>query len=345
MRLIRFASGTSEGTEFGVVVNDRAVSFSTLQRGAGRTHPELADSRSYLANLPDSEQAAKELLAWGEKNLGQLEQGERHLLAEVRLFEPVEVAALFDFGLTPRHLRNSAETLMKYEKDDPQTAPLLQAFAKVVMKEPAARPAGQPEHLAYYKGNMNTIVGDGEVVPWPSYTSRLDIEPELAVVYGNDRQPVAGVCIFNDVSARDIQALEFVGGFCMTKDMAKGNQLGPYLVTPDEVGDPYHLAVTVTVNGRPRFQGSTSEIDHKVEDVFAFLETMAPLKPGSVIGCGTIPDCTGLDHDDFLDPGAEVEITFERLGTLRCRFAEPAGMLLPSRWPVRSSVRTYHASA
>jgi len=48
-------------------------------------------------------------------------------------------------------------------------------------------------------------------------------------VYGNEKQPVAGFCIFNDVSARDVQATEFVGGFCLTKDMANGNQLGPYL--------------------------------------------------------------------------------------------------------------------
>jgi 2-keto-4-pentenoate hydratase/2-oxohepta-3-ene-1,7-dioic acid hydratase in catechol pathway len=127
---------------------------------------------------------------------------------------------------------------------------------------------------------MNAIVGDGEDIPWPAYTSRLDIEPELAVVYGDAKQPVAGVCIFNDVSARDVQALEFIGGFCMTKDMAKGNQLGPYLVTLDEVGDPYNLAVAVTVNGQHRFQGSTSEIDHTAEDVFAFLETMAPSSRG-----------------------------------------------------------------
>ena len=93
---------------------------------------------------------------------------------------------------------------------------------------------------------MNTIVGDGVIVPWPAYTSRLDIEPELPVVYGNPQQPVAGYSIFNDVSARDVQAPEFVGGFCLTKDMAKGNQLGPYLVTADEVGDPYQLGVTVT---------------------------------------------------------------------------------------------------
>jgi hypothetical protein len=49
------------------------------------------------------------------------------------------------------------------------------------------------------------------------------------------------------------------------------------------------------------------------------------------------------DHDDFIDPGADIQITFERLGTLRCRFAEPAGRLLPSRWPVREPLQKYHA--
>jgi hypothetical protein len=60
------------------------------------------------------------------------------------------------------------------------------------------------------------------------------------------------------------------------------------------------------------------------------------------MGFGTIPDCTGCDHDDFVDPGAEIQITFERLGTLRCSFAEPAGKLLPSRWPVRPPLQKYH---
>jgi hypothetical protein len=209
--------------------------------------------------------------------------------------------------------------MLKFEKDNPQTAPLLKAFAKAVLS-PKPRPAGgQPEPLSYYKCNMNSIVGDGETIPW-----------------------VAGFCIFNDVSARDVQATEFIGGFCLTKDMAKGNQLGPYLVTPDEVGDPFSLKVTVLVNGQVRYQGSTSEISHKAEDVFAGLRFIAPLKLGSVMGFGTIPACTGLDQDDFVDPGAEIEITFERLGTLRCRFAEPTGTLLPSRWPLRDPLRKYH---
>jgi len=343
MKLIRFITADSLSPGFGVVIRDQAVPFAVLQSKAGKPSLHLADSRSYLANLPDSERAAKELLAWGEEHFGEFGNGERFPLNALRLLEPVEVAALFDFGLTPRHLKNSAETLMKYEKDNPQTAPLLQAFAKAVMAQKPKSSAGQPEPLSYYKCNMNAIVGDGETVPWPAYTSRLDVEPELAVVYGNEKQPVAGFCIFNDVSARDVQATEFVGGFCLTKDMAKGNQVGPYLVTPDEVGDPYNLKVTVLVNGQVKYQGSTSEISHKAEDVFAWLGFMAPPKPGSVMGLGTIPDCTGLDHDDFIDPDAEIQITFERLGTLHCRFAEPAGKLLPSRWPVREPLQKYHA--
>jgi hypothetical protein len=280
MKLIRFVTADTPNPRFGVVVENQAVPFDVLQRKTGKAFPELADSRSYLAHLPDSQRSARELVAWAVEHIRRLGEGERYALGAVRLVEPVEVAALYDFGLTPRHLRNSSETIEKYEKDAPQTGPLLQAFAKVVMSPRASAP-GQPEPLSYYKGNMSTIVGDGAVVPWPVYTSRLDIEPELAVVYGNEKQPVAGFCIFNDVSARDVQATELVGGFCLTKDMTNGNQLGPYLVTPDEVGDPYDLAVSASVNGK-------------------------------------------------------------RLGTLRCRFAEPAGTLLPSRWPLREPLKKYH---
>lgn len=341
MKLIRFSQGDSK-PRFGIVIGDRAVAFTTLQQRSGVAGPELSDSRAYLAGLPASELAARELAAWGEAHLGELPEDERPSLGDVRLHEPIEVAALFDFGLTPRHLKSSAETMMRYEKDNPQTTPMLQAFAKMVLTKPPAPPAGVPERLSYYKCNMNSIVGDGETIPWPLYTSRLDIEPELAVVYGNPQQPVAGFCIFNDVSARDVQAQELFGGFCLAKDTDKGNQLGPYLVTADEVGDPYALEVVVKVDGQVRYQGSTTEIDHKAEEVFAWLGFIASIKPGTVIGFGTIPDCTGLDRDDFIDPGAEIEIRFERLGSLRCRFAEPARQLLPSRWPLRPSLQRFH---
>jgi 2-keto-4-pentenoate hydratase/2-oxohepta-3-ene-1,7-dioic acid hydratase in catechol pathway len=341
MKLIRLSRGTTM-PRFGVVIGDRAIAFASLQQRSGIARPELSDSRAYLAGLPESERAARELAGWGEAHLAELPDDERPRLQDVRLHEPIEVAALFVFGLTPRHLKNSADTLLKYEKDNPHTAPLLQAFAKALLTRPATRPAGQPEPLSYYKCNMNSIVGDGETIPWPLYTSRLDIEPELAVVYGNPQQPVAGFCIFNDVSARDVQAQEFIGGFCLTKDMDKGKQHGPYLVTADEVGDPYALKVVVRVDGQVRYQGSTTEIDHKAEDDFAWLGFITSIKPGTVMGFGTIPDCTGLDHDDFIDPGAAIEISFERLGTLRCRFAEPARTLLPSRWPLQPALQKFH---
>ena len=164
-------------------------------------------------------------------------------------------------------------------------------------------------------------------------------------MYGNEKQQVAGFCIFNDISARDVQAPEFVGGFCLTKDMAEGNQLGPYLVTPDEVGDPYSLEVTVSVNGQVRFRGSTSEIDHRAEDVFAWLRFIAPLKPGSVMGMGTIPDCTGLITTTSSTRVPRFEITFERLGTLRCRFAEPAGTLSRAAGPCADHCRSPTGSA
>ena len=340
MKLIRFSLGDAK-PGFGVVIGEHAVALATLQQRSRITHPDLGDSNSYLAGLPDSERAARKLLAWGEAHLKELSNNEKPKLEAVRLHEPIEVAALFDFGLTPRHLKNSAETMMKYEKDNPQTAPILQAFAKALLTKPAAPPPGVPERLSYYKCNMSSIVGDGETIPWPLYTSRLDVEPELAVVYGSAQQPVAGYCIFNDVSARDVQAQELIGGFCLTKDMDKGNQLGPYLVTADEIGDPYNLKVVVKVNGKVRYQGSTSEISHKAEDIFAWLGLIAPIKSGSVMGFGTVPDCTGLDLDDFIDPGADIEINFEHLGTLRCRFAEPSGKLLPSRWPVRPQLQNY----
>ncbi len=181
MKLIRFSVDDVQPS-FGVVVGDHAVAFASLEQRSGIMQPDISHSTSYLAGLPETEQAARKLLAWGEAHLADLSDIEKPKLDVVRLHEPIEVAALFDFGLTPRHLRNSGETIMKYEKDNPQTSAMLQAFAKAVMAPKPKPAAGQPEPLSYYKSNMNTIVGDGVTIPWPAYTSRLDIEPELVVV-------------------------------------------------------------------------------------------------------------------------------------------------------------------
>jgi hypothetical protein len=341
MKLVRFISPRSKEPKFGIVIGTKVAAFSVLQEKSNMHSDFLTDSRTYLENLPKSEHAARALLEWGGQHLHDHGKDDVFDLDVVTLLAPVDVAALFDFGLTPTHLRNSLKTLLKYEGGNSTTEPILQAIANSLLSDGSNKSTTKPEPLPYYKCNMNSIVGDQQTVPWPHYTARLDIEPELAVVYGNTQQPVAGYCIFNDVSARDVQAPEFIGGLCLTKDMGYGNQLGPYLVTVDEIGDPFDQDVDVVVNGKHRFKGTTSEISHKAEAVFAWVEFIGPIKPGTVIGFGTIPGCTGLDFDDFLNPGDAVEISFSRLGTLRCTFGEPQSSLVTSRWPVREAMEKY----
>jgi len=77
MKLIRFTTAESPSPCFGNLIRDHAVPFAVLQSKAGKSSPHLTDSRSYLANLPDSERAAKDLAAWGEQHLGELTDGER----------------------------------------------------------------------------------------------------------------------------------------------------------------------------------------------------------------------------------------------------------------------------
>lgn len=335
MKLVRFSLDNT-AVRFGLVLGDHAVAFDTLMAHSGQQNESLRDSDAYLQALPHSEAAARALADWGTAHLHELPQADKPALSAVKLHSPVAVRALFDFGLTPRHLANSINTLAKYEQDNPQIAGLIEAMRKMLLAPKATATPGVPERLSYYKCNLNAVVGSGETVSWPVYTSYLDVEPELAVVYGNASQPVAGYCIFNDVSARDIQAPEIIGGFCLSKDMAAGNQLGPFLVTADEAGDVFNQRVTVTVNGVQRYQGSTSEISHRPEDMVRWLSVICPLVPGTVMGMGTIPDCTGLDGDDFVEPGAHIAIHFEHLGTLTTTFAAPRGPVLPSRWPARA---------
>ena len=110
------------------------------------------------------------------------------------------------------------------------------------------------ERPLYYKGNRRSVVGDGAAVAIPSFTKRLDWELEWGIFLckaGRDipaakaREHIGGYVIFNDFSARDIQAKEMAGrlGPAKGKDFEGGNAIGPALVTPDEIPDPYNLAM------------------------------------------------------------------------------------------------------
>lgn len=330
MKLIRFASADDPNPRFGAVVGDHAVAFAAMPGVSGFDAALLESVESYLGSLPASEALARRMLEEWDDGQGGIP------IAEARILAPVpNPAALLDFGLTPKHLMNSAATLIRYEYGRLAAAvvmPILRRRLKRMLSSPA---------LPYYKGNHREIVGNGDEVGWPSYASYVDIEPELAFVVGTPAQPIAGYLIYNDMSARDVQMPEMTAaGPARSKDFRRGNGLGPYLVTADEVGDPRALAVAVRVidrRGQERFawRGHTSEYVHPPERILEFLEPVFTPAPSTVIGMGTVPDCTGLDNDRWIEPGDEVFITFDRLGTLHQRIPEQLPPLDPSRWPAR----------
>ncbi len=187
--------------------------------------------------------------------------------------------------------------------------------------------------MPYYKCNHRALIGDDDTIGWPRYTSYLDVEPELGIVVGNAETAIAGYLIVNDASARDVQFPEmFGGGPARSKDFDRSNGIGPWLVTPDEIADPLALNVEVAVGERFVWRGFTGEYTRRPEEVVAFTRTVFTPAPGTILAMGTIPDCTGLDNNEWPCPDDVVSIAFTGLGTLRQRIPSPPRDLEPSRW-------------
>ena len=269
MKLLNFQFASVDLPHWGVVIKGYAVSFETLMQKSGQTHEELTDVYSYLENLPGSEDAARELLKYGEAYISSLNDKEKMPLENVKILPPVpNPRALIDFGLSPRHLGNSSATLIKHAFG------VFGSLIAPIVRNTVEKATGGK--MLYYKGNHNAIIGDNDTIHWPSYSSYLDIEPELAIVTGNEAKPIAGYTIFNDSSARDIQLKEMLGlgGPARSKDFDRSNGLGPFIVTPDEVGDPLALNVKVKIGNRMEWKGSTSEYCARPEKVIEYLKAV-----------------------------------------------------------------------
>jgi 2-keto-4-pentenoate hydratase/2-oxohepta-3-ene-1,7-dioic acid hydratase in catechol pathway len=337
MKLLNFQAEAGGAPKFGIAIKGYAVSFETLQQKSGQTRIQLSDVYSYLENLPSSEDAAREFLKYGEAYISSFNDREKIPLEKAKILSPVPVPrALIDFGLSPRHLGNSAATLIKHAFGF-----FGSIIAPIIKQRIKAATSGK---MIYYKGNHNAIIGDNDTIHWPAYSSYLDIEPELAIITGNEAVPIAGYTIFNDSSARDVQFKEMLGlgGPARSKDFDHSNGLGPFIVTPDEVGDPLALNVKVKVGERYEWKGSTSEYCARPEKAVEFLKTVFTPLPGTVIGLGTIPDCTGLDNDLWINPGERIEIIFDKLGILRQNIPENLGKIEPSPWGSREELRKFY---
>lgn len=162
----------------------------------------------------------------------------------------------------------------------------------------------------------SSVVGPGEGVKLVHTDRRNDHEVELALVIGRTAK--------NVVAAR---ALDHVAGFCIGLDMTiRGPEerslrkspdsycvLGPWLVTPEEVGDPGALRVAITVNGEPRQDAHTSDLILKVGELIAWGSSFYTLHPGDVILTGT-PQGVGP-----VKPGDLMVATIERIGSMSVR--------------------------
>ncbi|MGB8878739.1 MAG: fumarylacetoacetate hydrolase family protein, partial [Solirubrobacteraceae bacterium] len=178
--------------------------------------------------------------------------------------------------------------------------------------------------------NVDAIIGPEEPVVYPEgMTNELDYELELAVVIGKAgkffspeeaEEYIAGYVVFNDITARDIQREEMKSGvFCLSKSIDTFCPLGPWIVTPDEVGDPHELSMELRVNGQPRQQSHMSRMSVTVAELISHYSAMG-YSAGDIISTGTVSGVAGFSEDAaslYLRPGDVIEAEIERVGMLR----------------------------
>jgi 2-keto-4-pentenoate hydratase/2-oxohepta-3-ene-1,7-dioic acid hydratase in catechol pathway len=182
----------------------------------------------------------------------------------------------------------------------------------------------------YYKGNPSAIGAHGQDVAVPRYAERLDLEFEFAAIIGaggtdipeeEALDHVFGYTVYDDFSAREIQAAEMTVGLgpAKGKDFLGAHVLGPVVVTADEIADPYALRMHGEVNGETWTEGSSSDMHWRFEQMIAYASRDEFVRSGEVFGSGTVGDGSGAEQGRWLEPGDVVELTVERLGTLRNR--------------------------
>ena len=178
--------------------------------------------------------------------------------------------------------------------------------------------------------NVDAIVGPDEPIVYPEHlTEELDYELELAVVIrkaGKWFSPeeamehVGGYVIFNDITARDIQRREMESGvFSFCKAIDTFCPLGPWIVTPDEIGDPHDLAMELRVNGESRQRSHSGNMSVTIPEILAHYSALG-YSAGDVLSTGTVSGVAGFSPDAadlYLKPGDVIEAEIEKIGVLR----------------------------
>lgn len=179
-----------------------------------------------------------------------------------------------------------------------------------------------PSFPVFFNKQTSCVAGPFDPIHRPRVSRALDYEGELAFVIGRRcrhvpkeraHEVIAGYLVANDVSVRDWQFK--APTMTLGKSFDTHGPIGPWLTTPDEVGDPHDLDLATYVNGERRQHARTSQLVHDCFEQVALLSTVCTLEPGDVISTGT-PDGVGavMKPPRFLVPGDVVRVEIENLG-------------------------------
>ncbi|HLT20301.1 MAG TPA: fumarylacetoacetate hydrolase family protein [Thermomicrobiales bacterium] len=159
--------------------------------------------------------------------------------------------------------------------------------------------------LDFFFKSPEAIVGDGDTVILPPHDASIfHHEAEIAVVMGRECKDLSedevmdaifGYTVYNDVSARGL-GRDTISSF-LGKSFDTFAGFGPWIVTRDEIEDPYDLQITVDVNGERRQDYSTSDIERTYPDFISYISSVMTLHPGDVICCGTNHQGLGAMQD------------------------------------------------
>lgn len=182
-----------------------------------------------------------------------------------------------------------------------------------------------PEPVVFMKAT-SAICGPNDPILIPRTSEKTDWEVELAVIIGTKAKyvseaealaHVAGYAVTNDVSERAFQ-IERSGQWTKGKSCDNFGQIGPWLVTRDEVADPQDLSMWLTVNGKTMQNGSTRTMVYGVAHLVSYLSQFMTLHPGDVISTGTPPGVgLGMKPPQYLRAGDVVELGIAGLGQQR----------------------------
>ena len=173
----------------------------------------------------------------------------------------------------------------------------------------------------------SSICGPGTAVQIPRAVTKPDWEAELAVIIGapafevEERvalDHVAGYTILNDVSAREFQFDQPLAMTSFAKGLAQFCPIGPWIVTADELGEPWALDVDCALNGEMVQHGNTRELIFTVPALISYISRFMRLETGDVIATGT-PSGSGHFRDPprYLASGDALALSVSGIGTLR----------------------------